>query len=191
MLSLYPVSSFERRLFFLALAKLGDYLSLYGAPGMRRAMMWFSPVFIGIPWVLSAPEGCVYAACGPIRIFLDSNPPDAVTIRQVTAIALSGHELSASWEGEAQNERCFLLRFAALQNGGVGSRRAVGINGLKSALKSAGRKAAYLPPRAGAPPLPQGAEKSRTRRRNPRLRAGAQRREGPAGRCIRSHHTAQ
>lgn len=47
----FSVSSFEHRLFFLALAKLGDYLSLYGAPGMRRAVMWFSLVAIGIPWV--------------------------------------------------------------------------------------------------------------------------------------------
>ena len=53
MLSLYPVSSFEPRLFFLALAKLGDYLSLYGAPGVRRAVMWFPRVFIGIPWVFT------------------------------------------------------------------------------------------------------------------------------------------
>ena len=35
---------------------------------------------------------------------------------------------------------------------GSRERRAVGINGLKSALKNAGRKAACLPPRAGAPP---------------------------------------
>ena len=69
MLSLYPVSSFEPRLFFLALAKLGDYLSLYEAPGMRRAAMWFPLVSIGIPWVLCALEGGVYAAYGPIRIF--------------------------------------------------------------------------------------------------------------------------
>lgn len=69
MLSLYPVSSFEQRLFFLALAKFGDYLSLYGAPGMRRAVIWFPRVFIGIPWVLRAPGGGAYAAYGPIRIF--------------------------------------------------------------------------------------------------------------------------
>jgi len=49
----FSVSSFERRLFLLAIAKLGDYLSLYGAPGMRRAVIWFSLVSIGIPWVFT------------------------------------------------------------------------------------------------------------------------------------------
>ena len=66
MLSLYPVSSFEPRLFFLALAKLGDYLSLYGAPGsdvVSPCIYWYPVGF------LHALEGGVYAAYGPIRIF--------------------------------------------------------------------------------------------------------------------------
>ncbi len=48
----FSVSSFERRLFRLAMAKLGDYLSLYGVLVIRRVVMWFPCVFIGIPWVL-------------------------------------------------------------------------------------------------------------------------------------------
>ena len=68
----FSVSSFEHRLFRLVLAKFDDYLSLYGALVIRRVVMWFPCVFIGIPWVLRALEGGVYAAYGPIRIFLDS-----------------------------------------------------------------------------------------------------------------------
>ena len=96
MLSLYPVSSFEYRLFFLALAKLGDYLSLYGAPGMRRAMMWFSPVFIGIPWVFACTRGRCLHRMRTDSDFFRFHPPDAVTIRQAVAITLSGRELGAS-----------------------------------------------------------------------------------------------
>lgn len=48
----FSVSSFEHRLFRLVLAKFDDYLSLYGALVVRRAVIWFPPVFIGIPWVL-------------------------------------------------------------------------------------------------------------------------------------------
>ena len=47
----FSVSSFERRLFRLVLAKFDDYLSLYGALVIRRVGVWFSLVFIGIPWV--------------------------------------------------------------------------------------------------------------------------------------------
>lgn len=49
---LNPVSALEHRLFRLAMAKLGDYLSLYGVLVIRRMAVWFPSVFIGIPWVL-------------------------------------------------------------------------------------------------------------------------------------------
>ena len=49
----FSVSSFERRLFLLAIAKLGDYLSLYGVLVIGRVVMWFPCVFIGIPWVFT------------------------------------------------------------------------------------------------------------------------------------------
>lgn len=49
----FSVSSFERRLFLLAIAKLGDYLSLYGVLVIGRVVMWFPRVFIGIPWVFA------------------------------------------------------------------------------------------------------------------------------------------
>lgn len=48
----FSVSSFEHRLFRLVLAKFDDYLSLYGALVIRRVVIWFPLVFIGIPWVL-------------------------------------------------------------------------------------------------------------------------------------------
>ena len=96
MLSLYPVSSFEYRLFFLALAKLGDYLSLYGAPGTRRAVMWFPLVSIGIPWVFACTRGRCLRRIWTDSDFFGFHPPDAVTIRQAAAIELSGRELSAS-----------------------------------------------------------------------------------------------
>ena len=48
----FSVSSFEHRLFRLVLAKFDDYLSLYGVLGIRRVVIWFPLVFIGIPWVL-------------------------------------------------------------------------------------------------------------------------------------------
>lgn len=46
-----PVSSFERRLFWLAPAKFDNYVSLCGVLVMRRAVMWFPRVFIGVQWV--------------------------------------------------------------------------------------------------------------------------------------------
>lgn len=95
MLSLYPVSSFEQRLFFLALAKLGDYLSLYGAPGMRRAAMWFPLVSIGSRGFCVHP-GEVPTPHMDLFGFFRFHPPDAVTIRQATAITLSERELGAS-----------------------------------------------------------------------------------------------
>lgn len=68
----FSVSSFERRLFRLAMAKLGDYLSLYGAPGMRRAVMWFSLVAIGIPWVFACTRGRRLRRIWTDSDFLDS-----------------------------------------------------------------------------------------------------------------------
>ena len=49
----FSVSSFECCLFRLALTKFDDYLSLYGVLGIRRVVIWFSLVFIGIPWVFA------------------------------------------------------------------------------------------------------------------------------------------
>ena len=45
----FSVSSFERRLFRLAMAKLGDYLSLYGVLVIRRADAVVCRVFAGFP----------------------------------------------------------------------------------------------------------------------------------------------
>ena len=64
----FSVSSFERRLFRLVLAKFDDYLSLYGVLGIRRVVMWFPLVFSGIPWVfcMSIKEAAALPAdrCG-------------------------------------------------------------------------------------------------------------------------------
>ena len=49
----FSVSSFERRLFLLAIAKLGDYLSPYWGLVVRPVLAWFPLVFIGIPWVFA------------------------------------------------------------------------------------------------------------------------------------------
>ena len=60
----FPVSSFECCLFRLVLAKFDDYLSLYGVLGIRRVVMWFPLVFIGIPWVfcMSLKEAAILSA---------------------------------------------------------------------------------------------------------------------------------
>lgn len=92
MLSLYPVSSFEPRLFFLALAKLGDYLSLYGAPGsdvVSPCIYWHPMGFCVHSREASTPHMDRF---GFFRFHL----PGAVTNRQAAAIALSGRELGAS-----------------------------------------------------------------------------------------------
>lgn len=68
----FSVSSFERRLFLLAIAKLGDYLSLYGVLVIGRVVMWFPRVFIGIPWVFACTRGRCLRRIWTDSDFLDS-----------------------------------------------------------------------------------------------------------------------
>ena len=56
------VSSFERRLFCLAMAKLGDYLSLYGVLVIRRVAVWFPLCLLVSRGFLYEPGGSSYPA---------------------------------------------------------------------------------------------------------------------------------
>lgn len=65
----FSVSSFERRLFLLAIAKLGDYLSLYGVSVLHRSERR------GVPRVGGLPGGIMLIVRGCPSVSVEARSP--------------------------------------------------------------------------------------------------------------------